>query len=56
MLSSVATSRSVPIAKFPPEPAYGPSVPSRTTMKSIGLSVASGVDIPGINFAGRRFT
>ena len=53
--SSVAISASVPKARVPPAPTYGPSVPSRTTTKSIGFSVANGPLTPACNFAGRRF-
>ena len=53
-LSSVAISASVPSASTPPAPTYGPSVPSRTTTKSIGAFVANGPVTPGIKRAGRK--
>ena len=53
-LSSVAISASVPSARTPPAPTYGPSVPSRTTTKSIGDLVANGPVTPGIKRAGRK--
>ena len=45
--TSVATSCGVPLRSTPPLPVYGPSVPSRTTTKSIAGSPASGEVTPG---------
>jgi hypothetical protein len=51
MLTSVAISCDVLVRTVPPLPQYRPSVPSRTTTKSISLPVmtlsASGVGTPG---------
>ena len=57
-LSWVATSAGVPLRSTPPAPAYGPSVPSRTTTMLIdsGRTPASGVATPGYSRTGRRFT
>ncbi len=53
-LTSVATSCGVPVRSVPPLPTYGPSVPSRTTTKSISGSPASGDCTPGNSRPGRR--
>ena len=55
-LTSVATSCGVPVLIVPPLPVYGPSVPSRTTTKSISGLPASGVPTPGKSLLGRRLT
>ena len=52
MLTSVATSWAVPTRIAPPVPVYGPSVPSRTTTKSISGSPASGLLTPGYSRPG----
>ena len=59
-LTSVAISAGVPARTTPPLPTYRPSVPSRTTTKSISpLPVTAGdrgVTEPGKSRLGRRFT
>ena len=57
-LSSVATSWGVPLRSAPPEPAYGPSVPSRTTTMSMvaGVPAVTGLVTPGYSRTGRRLT
>ncbi len=56
MLTSVATSAGVPVRMEPPLPTYGPSVPSRTTTKSMSGRPASGVAVFGKRRLGLRFT
>ena len=54
--TSVAISCGVPVRSEPPLPTYGPSVPSRTTTKSISPGSARGEVTPGYSLPGRRFT
>ncbi|CPU66572.1 Uncharacterised protein [Mycobacteroides abscessus] len=54
--TSVAISCGVPVRSEPPLPTYGPSVPSRTTTKSISPGSASGDVTPGYSLPGRRLT
>ncbi|CPU59803.1 Uncharacterised protein [Mycobacteroides abscessus] len=53
-LTSVATSCGVSTRIAPPLPVYGPSVPSRTTTRSMAGFPASGPVTPGYSLAGRR--
>ena len=52
----MATSCGVPTRIAPPVPVYGPSVPSRTTTKSMSGLPASGLLTPGYSRDGRRLT
>ena len=55
-LTSVAISCGVPLRSTPPLPAYGPSVPPRTTTKSMAGSPATGKATPPSGRAGPRVT